>query len=265
MNRIEYVGDGKTRFFVFNTQCFDTADVCVCINGRQITDGYTVKTTETSENTDIPYCVSGVEFSVPPISTDVITIYREIQLVRVVDYQPTVKIDTDALNQDFNFTIEVLKDFSDKLNVFETQYAQIATPALIERIDATMDAIDALGNISNKANIDADNFSATGRATLSGLGCCSDRYVNISETGNGTMFVAPANGFLMIRKAATAVGQYLEVKNATSGIDILEYACIPTQSLIIQCPCAKNDQLEIWCTVAGDTKYCRFHYAQGEM
>lgn len=265
MNRIEYVGDGKTQKFVFNASCFNLGDIHVCINGNELTSGFNIKYIKNENNAGMPYTVSAVELDTAPISTDVITIYREIQLVRVVDYQPTTPIDTDALNQDFNFTIEVLKDLSDKVHTFETTYKNAASGVLLKRIDATMDAIDALGNISNKANVDADNFSATGRATLSGLGFCRNKYTNITDNGNGTMFVAPANGFLMIRKAVTAVGQYLEVKNTTSGIDILEYACVPTQSLIIQCPCAKNDQLEIWCTATGDTKYCRFHYAQGEM
>ena len=264
MNRIEYVGDGETQKFVFNASCFNLGDIHVCINGNELTSGFNIEYIKNENNAGMPYTVSAVELDTAPISTDVITIYREIQLVRVVDYQPTTPIDTDALNQDFNFAIEVLKDFSDKVHAFEATYKNAASGVLLTRINATMDAIDALGNISNKANVDADNFSATGRATLSGLGFCSNKYTNISNNGNGATFVAPANGYVACRKSTTAAGQYLEIKDSAIGFDQISYAVIEGQSVMCNCPCRKGDTIEIWCTATGETKYCRFYYATGE-
>ena len=90
---------------------------------------------------------------------DNITIARQLPLTRIVDYQPTTKLEPTVLNQDANYLMEVIKDLQDELDSLCVQYADIAdkesTTTLLARISAIHDEIveidakiTALGDIS---------------------------------------------------------------------------------------------------------------------
>lgn len=104
MHKISYVADGQTSEFEFSFPFFQAADIHVAINEAVLTsDDYSVV-----ENTS--FDGGRVVFATPPVDGTRIDIYRVVALSRVVDYQPTAKIDPEHLNADFNFLIEALKD-----------------------------------------------------------------------------------------------------------------------------------------------------------
>lgn len=62
-----------------------------------------------------------------------------------------------------------------------------------------------IADISGKANIDADNFSTTGKSTVSSLAMPSNNYDSLTVGANGSTYTAPANGWFYAY-AASAEG-----------------------------------------------------------
>lgn len=104
MYKISYVGDGVTTEFLFSFPFFQVSDVCVSIDNSLLVSGeYSIAPNDNFDG-------GNVVFSLPPSEGVKIDIFRRISLSRVIDYQPTEKIDPEALNSDFNFLLEAFKD-----------------------------------------------------------------------------------------------------------------------------------------------------------
>lgn len=71
-----------------------------------------------------------------------------------------------------------------------------------------------LGQLSNKADIDASNFNADGKSLLSGLGMPSGRYIDLTLGASGSTYTAPANGYF------TILGAYDTTPSQTNGVFI---------------------------------------------
>lgn len=104
MYKISYQGDGTLDEFVFAFPFFQAADIRVAIDEFVLgPDDYSVR-----PNDDFTGGV--VAFATPPANGARIDIFRQVALSRVVDYQPTAKIDPEHLNADFNFLLDALRD-----------------------------------------------------------------------------------------------------------------------------------------------------------
>ena len=140
MQSVSYMGDGSTTEFNFNFPYYENSNIIVTVNNIAAT-GYTI--VNNNPDSDVPYIGGKVVFNVAPTVFDSIKISRSLPLTRVVDYQPTAKIETDSLNQDMNYIMEVIKDIKDEFDDLSTKYAEIAgkesTAALLARIDEIND------------------------------------------------------------------------------------------------------------------------------
>ena len=104
MYKISYNGDDVTTEFIFAFPFFQNEDVRVSVNNVLLTDSeYGVLPNENMDG-------GTVTLSTPPATGDRIDIFRSVSLKRVVDYQPTAKIDPENLNTDFNLLLEAFKD-----------------------------------------------------------------------------------------------------------------------------------------------------------
>ena len=139
MQKVSYIGDGSTTEFYFNFPFYANTYIIVLKNTQTATN-FRVVGTDGGLNSDFPYTNGKVVFDIAPSSTDIITIYRHIPLTRVIDYQPTEKIDPVNLNQDMNYMLEILKDMQDNLDIFKEQYNDIvnkeSTENLLSKISA---------------------------------------------------------------------------------------------------------------------------------
>ena len=109
-------GDGTTKTFYFTFPFFGVNDIHVKVNDvEQTTDDYTLTPTQTPNDADTEYTGGSIEFTTAPANGATITIYREIDLVRHIDYQPTEKPLSHQLNQDFNQCIGAIREFKIKL------------------------------------------------------------------------------------------------------------------------------------------------------
>ena len=226
MQKVSYLGNGETTEFTFNFPYFENTDIIVTKNGTTAS-GYNIVGNSAGLDADIPYTSGKVVFEVAPTVLDTITIARNLPLTRQYDYQPLVKINPTTLNQDMNYLMEVIKDLQDELDDLRTQYSEIAdkesATTLLARISAIHDEIvavsaqiTALGDISTlrqtvttnsenittlgtqKANLDMDNLSATGKTTVSTLNMPSNSYVDFSYTKEDN-YTAPANCYFYLR------------------------------------------------------------------
>ena len=109
-------GDGTTKTFYFTFPFFGVNDIHVKVHDvEQTTDNYTLTPTQTPNDADTEYTGGSIEFTTAPANGSTVTIYREIDLVRHIDYQPTEKPLSHQLNQDFNQCIGALREFKIKL------------------------------------------------------------------------------------------------------------------------------------------------------
>ena len=143
MQKVSYMGNGSTTEFNFNFPFYTNSDIIVLKN-NQITSDYSIIGTSAGLNADIPYTGGKVVFEIAPLATDSITISRHLPLTRVVDYQPTEKINPTNLNQDLNYMLEVLKDMQDELDTFNTQYNDIVNKESIQNVLSKISHIDGL-------------------------------------------------------------------------------------------------------------------------
>lgn len=103
MYKVSYTGDGATTEYVFTFPFFQVADVRVALDDVNTVTGCTVV-----PNDD--FTGGRVIFEVAPAENVAIDIFRQISLSRVIDYQPTDKIDPEDLNKDFNFLLAAFQD-----------------------------------------------------------------------------------------------------------------------------------------------------------
>lgn len=103
MYKVSYTGDGQTTEFVFAFPFFQVADVHVAIDEEAVVSGCSV-----IPNDD--FTGGRVIFENAPAVNKQIDIFRQISLSRIIDYQPTDKIDPEDLNDDFNFLLAAFQD-----------------------------------------------------------------------------------------------------------------------------------------------------------
>lgn len=104
MYKVSYTGDGITSEFVFAFPFFQEADIKVAVNQELL------EPKQYSVNINEEFDGGIVTLPLPLEIGAQIDIFRQIDLSRIVDYQPTAKIDPEDLNTDFNFLLEAFKD-----------------------------------------------------------------------------------------------------------------------------------------------------------
>lgn len=232
------MGNGATTEFNFNFPYFENSNIIVTKNGATAT-GYSITGTSAGENADIPYTGGKVVFETAPTALDSITIARSLPLTRIVDYQPLTKINSDTLNKDANYLMEVIKDRKDEIESLIAQYTEIAdkesTTTLLARISAIHDEIvavsaqiTALGDISTlHSNVttntnditslkDASNFTTTGKSRIAALSMPSN-HSDVLTFVHAQDYIAPANGYFVMRGYGNPDSP-MELQNLTSDI-----------------------------------------------
>ena len=278
MQKVSYMGDGTTTEFNFNFPYFEDDNIIVTKNNESAT-GYTIVGTSAGSNADIPYTGGKIVFNVAPTALDSIIISRSLPLTRIVDYQPTEKINPTLLNQDINYTIEVLKDFKTLVDDFSTRYAALIDIETIQVISTKIDTLTAqiiaLGDISTlRQNVttntnditslkDASNFTTTGKTAIAHMAMPSNRYVDLTLRATWDQYTAPADGYISLRKSSTSANQYIKIINRNSNLCSCAVAPSAGFDIGVIMPVSKNDSVQIAYTVDGITNYFQFIYANG--
>jgi hypothetical protein len=145
-----YTGNGsKKNDWYFAFPFFQNADIRVVVDGAELSESqYAVRGDKTGLGGDIPYGGGSIEFVTAPSAGARIEICRDIKLERPVDYQPTAPVRANALNQDANFFLEILKELKHTLGNMQV-FAEL--PSMQELFDSIADVraqIADLGDLS---------------------------------------------------------------------------------------------------------------------
>lgn len=116
-------------------------------------------------------------------------------------------------------------------------------------------------DLNNKAGTDLANVTDTGKILMSGMGMPSDTYVNLTLGASGSTYTAPANGYFLLRKAATAAGQYLYI--GSNRLFVSNRAVSSSDTMELYLPVVKGQIVDIHYDLRGSTGQFRFIYAQG--
>lgn len=224
MQKVSYMGNGSTTEFSFNFPYFESSNIVVTKNNTAAT-GYSVIGTSAGPNADIPYTGGKVVFETAPTALDSITIARSLPLARIVDYQPTAKIEPTTLNQDLNYTMEVIKDLQDEIDSLYAEYADIAdkesTATLLARIAALSQQITDLGDVAQiakkseiptKATMSSMSMPAT-NTTVTAM------FPTTLEVGTTYEFTAPSDGYGFFGSSGTS-NVFMYVSSPTHGYTI---------------------------------------------
>lgn len=134
MYKISYVGDGENTEFVFSFPFFQESDIKVSIDNEILND------TQYDVNPNDDFTGGVVVFANAPAINKNIDIFRQVELARVIDYQPTSKIDPEDLNSDFNFLLAALQDIQ-TINLDLAQWSNVHDN-LLNKIDYVMQTIE---------------------------------------------------------------------------------------------------------------------------
>lgn len=165
MNEYSFLGNGRNKDFYFTFPFFTKSDIIVKINGTETT-GYGIFCIPGNGNNNFPFTGGHIHFAPAPKSTDIVTIERDLQYNRLIDYQETLPLNPKIVNLDMNYFFELLKDIKGKLKGFSDTYSEFTdTPSaqnLLERINAVMTEIENLGDITTiRTNISELGTSIT--------------------------------------------------------------------------------------------------------
>lgn len=115
-NKITYTSDGETTTYYFNFPFFSLNDIHVTINNvATAANTYTLHPTASPDDADTQYTGGNIEFTTAPAIGATISIYRDVELARHIDYQPTLQPQSYQLNQDFNQCMAILQEQAEKI------------------------------------------------------------------------------------------------------------------------------------------------------
>ena len=134
MYKISYVADGENNEYVFSFPFFQNADIKVAI------DNELLENTQYDINPNDDFNGGIVVFAIAPESGKNIDIFRKTELSRVIDYQPTSKIDPEDLNTDFNLLLSAIQDIN-AIDIDLTQWANVHD-TLLRKIDYAISTIE---------------------------------------------------------------------------------------------------------------------------
>lgn len=92
----------------------------------------------------------------------------------------------------------------------------------------------------------------------------SNKYISLTLGASGSTYTAPANGWFVFGKSATATGQYMRL-SSSSGVKIEIGAVFNTQGLFCYIPVRKGDVMTPTYNLGGVTGEFKFFYAEGEV
>lgn len=137
-------------------------------------------------------------------------------------------------------------------------YVVVATSA---KTDIEVDIDNIVTDLNSK--VDVSNMANAG-SYIANCAMPSGKFVDLTLGATGTEYTAPANGWFVLGKSATATGQYMRL-SSSSGVKIEIGASFNTQGLFCYIPVRKGDVMTPTYNLGGVTGEFKFFYAEGEV
>ena len=118
--------------------------------------------------------------------------------------------------------------------------------------------------IDSVANSNMSNISNAGKSFIASMGMPSSKYENWTLGASGTTYIAPSNGYMLLRRVSTGVGQYVVGMdtNKNNYYDI-GWSSANGQNLCAIVPCLKGAIIQFDYSAPTAVQF-RFIYAEGE-
>lgn len=187
-NTQTYTGDGTTTTFYFTFPFFGTSDVKISVGGAtQTSDDFAIYPTTSPAPADTPYTGGRIEFAVAPSNGATIKIWRNIEMERHIDYQPTAQPQSHQLNQDVNQCIEILKELAETL----TNIVSLANvPTLNELLSELTTIQNTIGTLATQTTVDALSDTVDDHtSSITNLGNTVGGHTTAINTLNGYDYV----------------------------------------------------------------------------
>ena len=141
--------------------------------------------------------------------------------------------------------------------------------------------VDSSGVRQNTILIDASAYRDSGKVSsfipkyafhavdyndtdfISNCAMPSDRYIGLTLGTSPFNVTAPADGYIVLAKNATAAGQELRLKNQNNLLEVHCAAGKNNQDLAVTIPCSKGQVVRVYYSADGTTGTFRFVYANG--
>ena len=91
-----------------------------------------------------------------------------------------------------------------------------------------------------------------------------NNYIDLTLGASDATYTAPANGWLILNKAATSVGQEIRLTNQSNQLRGYAISAMNSAALDTMIPCRKGDTIYIYYGAGGGVEDFRFVYAEGE-
>ena len=129
--------------------------------------------------------------------------------------------------------------------------------------DTTQEQLNNKADVSTVESLrNAENFTAEGKATLSGFAMPSDIYIDLTLGADGATYTAPADGYFAIRGAATDAGGFIVMSNKKTQMSTNPVAFNAGGGLQSFLPVKKGDVVHVWYGNFAEV-FFRFIYANG--
>lgn len=130
-------------------------------------------------------------------------------------------------------------------------------------------------DIADKANVDLSNLSETGDnyfvkqsrlEKLDGsLAMPSEKYEDLTLAGSGATYVAPANGYVVLKKKASGANQFIEIVSSSMMTVTVTNASSNVAELSVFLPLKKDDTFQVHYNFGGVTRLFRFVWSNGDL
>lgn len=126
-----------------------------------------------------------------------------------------------------------------------------------------------LGGITESLNGKADRDLDNASVDISNFPMPSNRYINLIPDVSGTEYTAPADGWIYVRKKASAVNQYVALRKKMFDNKYIEASVMWSQAattdMYVNMPVRKGEVFQLTFTTAGtsDAEFFIFVYANG--
>lgn len=120
---------------------------------------------------------------------------------------------------------------------------------------------------NNKVDLNALNLSAQGRSFVGGLGMPSPKTIDITLGARFAEYTAPANGYFILCKRSTAIGQFANAKYISplaTDIFMETNSAASGNICYVFAPCAKGQTISIDYNAGGEVVMFKFVYAEGD-
>ena len=118
---------------------------------------------------------------------------------------------------------------------------------------------------NSKAEVNFSNVNDTAKIMMANASMPSATYETLSDFANGAEMQAPADGWFVFGKTATAANQYLGLRNQTNGIEAAACSVASGNIYYLTVPVLKGQKVLIYYNFGGSTTLSRFVYAQGSI